>query len=576
MIVLGLGGAFGHDPSAALLVDGKLVAAAEEERFRRVKHAHGIPPSKAARYCLKEAGLRPEDVHLVAFPFSAETQTRQRSRFAARIKSHDPVRAIRAYTEHRTKINKKRAFLERTLREIGIDSRKTRVEEVDHHVAHASSAFHLSGWDAAAILSLDGAGEYTTTLVAEGRSDGTIREIATFVEPDSLGNYFAGVTEFLGFLPNDGEFKVMGMAPYGDASKVDMSFALSWGGGSYRVADGWFWAPWWRRPSASGGEAKKLNCDRRLLEKLGPPRRGDDVLEPYIHIAAAVQKQLEDVAVHLLDHHLADVLARCGGRLCVSGGCALNVKMNQVLLAHPLVREIFVQPVANDAGTSLGAATFAAWMEGERIEPMKHLYLGPEFSNDEIERVLAASGLPYARVDGIEERVAEMLADGKVVAWFQGRMEFGPRALGNRSILANPSYKGMADEINLLIKFREKWRPFCPSVHPDLAPRVLGSDHPAPYMILAFDAASEYRAKIAEAVHVDGSIRPQVIDRDANPRYFAMIRKFHDLTGVPAVINTSLNRRGEPMICRPEEALAMFTGSGLHHLAMGDYLVGKR
>ena len=575
MIVLGLGGAFGHDPSAALLVDGRRVAAAEEERFRRVKHAHGIPASQAARFCLKQAGLTPDDVQIVAFPFSAATQERQRSRYAARVRSHNPVRAVRAFTEHNRKIAKKRAYLERTLREIGIDSRRVRVEEIDHHLAHASSAFHLSGWDSAAILSLDGAGEYTTTLIAEGRADGSIREIATFVEPDSLGNYFAGITEFLGFLPNDGEFKVMGMAPYGDPSKVDMSFALTWGGGSYRVEDGYFWAPWWRRASTAGGEAKSLNCDRRLLEKLGPPRRGDDMLEPYIHIAAAVQKQLEEVVVHLLEHHLSDVLKQCGGRLCVAGGCALNVKMNQVLLNHPLVSEIFVQPVANDAGTSLGAATFAAWREGDRIEPMRHLYLGPEFTNEEIELALRHSGLPHARSDAIENCVAEMLANGQVVAWFQGRMEFGPRSLGNRSILANPSYKGMADEINVQIKFREKWRPFCPSVHPDHAEEVLGSRHPSPYMILAFNACAASRNKIAEAVHIDGTIRPQVIDRAANPRYFQVINRFHEMTGVPALINTSLNRRGEPMICRPEEAIAMFLGSGLQHLAMGDYLVGK-
>ncbi len=569
MKILGLGGAFGHDPSAALLVDGEIVAAAEEERFRRVKHAHSIPPSMAARYCLETAGLAPRDIDIVAFPFSAATQARRRPEYARRVWSHNPVRAIRAYTEHGRKIRKKRAFLRRTLEESGFDPGRTRIEEVDHHLAHASSAFHLSGFPSAAILSLDGAGEYTASLLAEGLPDGSIREIHAFVEPDSLGNYFAGITEYLGFQANDGEFKVMGMAPYGDARKVDMGFALSWGGGSYRVEDGLFWAPWWRR-------AKGLNCDRRLLERLGPAREGDEALEPYIHVAAAAQEQLERVAVHLVEHHLADVLRRSGGRLCVAGGCALNVKMNQVLLDHPLVSEIFVQPVANDAGTSLGAATFAAAAAGEKVRPMKHLYLGPDFNATEIEAAIRSSGLPFERVFPIEDRVAQMLAEGRIVAWFQGRMEFGPRALGNRSILANPSIPGMADEINLQIKFREKWRPFCPSVLPDVAEQVIGSSHPAPYMILAFQAAEPYRARIAEAVHVDGSIRPQVVDREANPRYYRVLRKFFELTGVPAVINTSLNRRGEPMICRPEEAIAMFVACGLRHLVMGDFLVGKK
>ncbi len=567
MIILGIGGAFGHDPSAALLVDGRIVAAAEEERFRRQKHAYGLPAFYSGRFVLKQAGIAPRDVQVVAFPFSAATQERQRSRYARRVLSHNPLRAVRAYTEHGRKIAKKRAYLRETLRQIGIDPR-VKILEVDHHLAHASSAFHLSGWESAGILSIDGAGEYTATLVAEGVPGGEIRELATFVEPDSLGNYFAGVTEFLGFLPNDGEFKVMGMAPYGDASKVDMSFALSWGNGVYRVEDGYWWVPRWQR-------ATGMNCSRRLLKKLGPARVGDECLEPYIHVAAAVQVQLEKIAVHLVEHHLADVLERSGGRLCVAGGCALNVKMNQVLLDHPLVKEIFVQPVANDAGTSLGAATYAAWANGEKVAPMKHLYLGPEFTNDEIVEALKNQGLKYEKQESITETVAQLLANGKICAWFQGRMEFGPRSLGNRSILANPSIAGMADEINLQIKFREKWRPFCPSVLSTRAAEVIGSTHPAPYMILAFQAGASVKELIREAVHIDGSIRPQVIDPEANPRYHAMVSRFHDLTGVPAVINTSLNRRGEPMICRPQEAVDMFKGSGLHYLAMGDYLVTK-
>jgi carbamoyltransferase len=565
--ILGLGGAFGHDPSSALLVDGEIIAAAEEERFRRVKHAYAIPPVLSARFCLERAGISPSDVDVVAYPFSAATQTRRRSEYARRVWSHNPIRAIRAYTEHGRKIAKKRAFLRSALDELGIPASK--IVEVDHHLAHASSAFHLSGFESAAILSIDGAGEYTCTFLGEGVPGGAIHEIKTFVEPDSLGNYFAAITEYLGFLPNDGEFKVMGMAPYGDASKVDMSFLLKWGNGSYRVEDGYIWAPWWRR-------AKGLNCDRRLIERLGPAREGDEALEPYIHIAAAIQKQLEEIAVHLVETQLAAALKRSDGRLCVAGGCALNVKMNQVLLEHPLVKEVFVQPVANDAGTSLGAATYAAWSRGETVRPMKHLYLGPESSSAEIEAAIRASGLPHTSETDIVERVARLLSEGGIVAWFQGRMEFGPRSLGNRSILANPSIKGMADEINLQIKFREKWRPFCPSIQCEAAADVLDSTHPAPYMILAFQAGPKYRDKIAEAVHIDGSIRPQVVDPEANPRYHALLTRFRELTGVPAVINTSLNRRGEPMICRPEEAIDMFLGSGLKYLAMGDFLVRKR
>jgi len=568
MRILGIGGAFGHDPSAALLVDGEIIAAAEEERFRRIKHAYSIPPSMAARFCLECAGLFPRDIDIVAFPFSAESQTKNRKEYAKRIFSHNPIRAIRAYTEHSRKINKKRAFLKKALLETGFDLSKTKIVEVDHHLAHASSAFHLSGFERAAILSLDGAGEYTSTLIAEGMPDGSIRELKSFVEPDSLGNYFAAITEYLGFIPNDGEFKVMGMAPYGDHNKIDLSFLLKLCNGEYRVEDGFVWAPWWRR-------AKGLNCDKRLIERLGPARVGDDVMEPYIHIAAALQKQLEDSAIYLLEHHLSDALKNSKGKLCVAGGCALNVKMNQVLLNHPLVSEIFVQPVANDAGTSLGAATYAAWLNGEKIAPLQNLYLGPDFNQREIEDALSKKNMKFEKVFPIEDRVADLLARGKIVAWFQGRMEFGPRALGNRSILANPSIQGIADEINLRIKFREKWRPFCPSVLSEKAVEVIGSNHPAQYMILAFNAAEKAKELIKEAVHIDGSIRPQVVDAKANPRYHRLIRTFYEKTGVPAVINTSLNRRGEPMICRPEEAIEMFLASGLEYLAMGDCLICK-
>lgn len=568
MTILGIGGAFGHDPAAALLIDGRLVAAAEEERFLREKHAFGKPAIQAGKFVLEMAGIHPSDVDLVAFPFSPDTQTRQRSAFARRMWTHDPVRSVRAYTEHGRKIRKRRNYLRDTLRGIGIPETAP-IREVDHHLAHASSAFHLSGWETAAILSIDGAGGYTATLVAEGRPDGSIHEIASILEPDSLGHYFAGITEYLGFLPNDGEFKVMGMAPYGDPSRVDLGFALRVGNGRYRVEDGYWWVP---RRQRSGD----LHCSRKLVQHLGPARVGDECLEPYIHIAAAAQRQLEAVAVHLLEHHLAGVLSRNGGRLCVSGGCALNVKMNQVLLEHPLVNEIFVQPVANDAGSAMGAATYAAWERGDRVEAMRHLYLGPEFSDAEISAVLAKQSLPHSRPDSITETVAQLLAEGKICAWFQGRMEFGPRALGNRSILANPSVPGMTDEINLQIKFREKWRPFCPSVLHTQSAEVLGSTHPAPYMILAFDAVERVRTLIREAVHIDGSIRPQVVDPAANPRYHALLHRFHELTGVPAVINTSLNRRGEPMICGPEEALDMFRGSGLQYLALGDHLVTKQ
>ena len=244
-------------------------------------------------------------------------------------------------------------------------------------------------------------------------------------------------------------------------------------------------------------------------------------------------------------------------------------------MEHPLIKNIWIQPASHDAGGSLGAAAYAAAKFNENIEPMEHVYLGPEFNNTEIEEALRVSGFAFEMTPDICQRTAELLAQGKIVGWFQGRMEWGPRALGNRSILGNPAIKGTNDRINAIIKFRENWRPFCPSILKELAPEILGSDHPSPFMALAFKVAPHWKDRIPEAVHVDGTCRPQTVEEHLNPKYYRLIKIFYQKTGIPAVINTSLNRRGEPMVCTPKDALLMFKESGLEYLAIGDFLVRK-
>ena len=313
----------------------------------------------------------------------------------------------------------------------------------------------------------------------------------------------------------------------------------------------------------------------RLVERFGAPRCGDGVDEPYVHYAAAAQRAYEDACLALVDRYLGHVLDETG-RLAFAGGGALNVKLNQKILARRDVRELFVQPAAGDAGTALGAATFVANAGGDTVAPMKHVYLGPRFTTAECRDALG--GHAHLRVDVLDDvasRTADLLAAGSPVAWFQGRMEFGPRALGARSILGCPSVHGMADRINAAIKYRERWRPFCPSMTDSIAADVLGSDHPAPYMTIAFDVAEAWRSRIPEVVHVDGTARAQVVTRAANPRYYALLERLGEVTGAPVVLNTSLNRRGEPIACTPRDALEIFLGSGLRYLVMEDLLVSK-
>jgi carbamoyltransferase len=565
--VLGIGSLLDHDPSAALVVDGRLVAAAEEERFCREKHARRRFPLEAARYCLREAGLAPEDVEVVAVPWSERAYRRHMWAYARRAAFSKPSHAWKAIAKAGERNREKRDMLARGLRDLGIDPARVEVDWVEHHLAHASSAYHLSGFDEAAILTIDGKGEFTATMLARGRG-AAIERIHEILNPDSLGLFYATITEFLGFESHDGEFKVMGMAAYGDPARVDLGALISSDGRGYRVNDDLVWV---RR----GKRVKGRRYSARLVEMLGaPPRERDDQLEPYVHIAAAAQRTLEAIVLRLVDAWLAPDLAR-HGTLCLAGGCALNVRMNQRLLAHPLVKRIFVQPAANDAGTALGAATFAATARGTRLEPMRHCYLGPAFDAAACRQALEAAGLPFEEPGDIAEAVAERLAAGDVVAWFQGRMEFGPRALGARSILAHPGLAGMADRINAQVKFRERWRPFCPSLLPARAARVLGSAHPAPFMTLSFDAAPDWRERISEAVHVDGTVRPQVVDPEAHPLYHRVLERFEARTGLPAVINTSLNRRGEPLVCTPEDAVRMFRGCALERLAIGPYLARR-
>lgn len=573
LIVLGLSGALGHDPSAALYVDGKLVAAAEEERFIRDKHAKSRMPLEAAGFCLRQAGITPADVDVVAIPYASISLAGPARWHYAKRYWYAPDRSLDAIFNGNRRYRRYRNRIVECLQQLGFDTGKVRIEAVEHHLAHASSAYHCSGFkEKTAILGIDGKGEYATTFFGWGEN-GQIHKIKEFYDPDSLGGLYGALTEYLGFEMLDGEFKVMGMAPYGDPDRYDFSRLARFENGELIINTDYANVIGFRRYKEQG---KGYYFSPKLAEWLGPKRQGDIADEPYIHYAASMQALFEKLSLEMMDYYLGDII-RETGRIAFAGGCALNVKLNQKIIARPEVKELFVQPASGDAGTAVGAAAYISQQMGVPVEKMEHVYLGPAYSNDEV--IAACQAHPdkpvWTKIDDVVPRIAGILADGNPVAWFQGRMEFGPRALGGRSIVGCPSVKGVADRINEQIKFRERWRPFCPSMLDTVGPQMFGIDHPAPFMTFTFEVVDEWKSRVPEVVHEDGTSRAQVLKREFNPRYYDLMQEMERLTGNGVVLNTSLNRRGEPMICSPTDALNMFFGSDLQYLVMEDVLVVK-
>jgi len=573
LTILGLSGSLSHDPSAALYIDGRLVAAAEEERFIRDKHAKNRMPFEAAKFCLDFAGIRPADVDAVAIPFAPISLMEPARWHYAKRYWYAPDRALDAIFNGNRRYRRYRGRILECLAQLGFDADKVDLVPVEHHLTHASSAYHCSGFaEKTAILGIDGKGEYATTFFGYGEN-GRIHKIKEFYDPDSLGGLYGALTEYLGFEMLDGEYKVMGMAPYGDPNRYDFSRLAKFEDGELLVNTDYANVIGLRRYKEEG---KGFYFSPKLIDWLGPRRVGDIADDPYIHYAASMQKLFEDIALQMLDYYLGDIL-RETGRLAFAGGGALNVKLNQRIIARPDVKELFVQPASGDSGTAVGAASYVSVTRGVPVEKMEHVYLGPSYTNEEV--IAACERHPakpaWQKIDAVPQRVARLLADGQPVAWFQGRMEFGPRALGGRSILGCPSAPGVADRINGQIKFRERWRPFCPSMLDTVGPQMLGSAHPAPFMTFTFPVTEEWKTRVPEVVHQDGTARAQVLRRAFNPRYYDLMVEMEKLTGNGVVLNTSLNRRGEPMICSPTDALDMFFGSDLRYLVMEDVLVSK-
>jgi carbamoyltransferase len=558
MISLGINYSQMHDSSACIVRDGKVLFAVAEERLSRVKHDAGFP-ARAIRACLEFARVRPDELDFVCQGWSPP-----RVGFLHDLSCYASGKQP---ADSRALLNTTRHFLsmwyqcggENHFRGI-FGATKARFRFVDHHVAHAISAYALSGFDMAAVLVLDGRGAWEATSLWHGRG-GNLEHVWTIPWPNSLGLFYAQFTQYLGFQPYSDEWKVMGLAPYGEAG-INLREFIVPDDNPYRVAT---------RLLIGRDSAPSAAIEARL----GPKRAPESEIDArHKNLAFAVQDACEQAMMTLARAAVEKTGCR---NLCLAGGVALNSKGNGKILASGLVDGIFIQPAAGDDGVCLGAALAPYLDSGGKlpVRKMRHAYLGPESSDSEIENVLQTYKLRATHVADPATTAAEMLANGKILGWFQGRMEFGPRALGSRSILADPRDPEMNAKVNNAVKFREWWRPFAPSLLAEVADQYLESSTDSPFMVLTSQVRPEKRSVIPSVTHVDGSARPQTVERDVNPLYWRLIHEFGQRTGVPVVMNTSFNLRGEPIVCTPTDAVRTFFSSGMDALVIGNFVVEK-
>ena len=581
MNILGIN-AYHGNASAAVVCDGRLVAAVEEERFNRVKYAAGFPAA-AIRYCLQEANLKLEEIDHVAVPRNPYARLGTKLFYALRMPS---------FARGRAKVLAKFTGVREALAEAFDSDPKAiaaRFHRVEHHQAHLASAFFVSPFERAALLSADGLGDFASTMWGSGAgSRMSIDDAIAF--PHSLGLYYTAVTQYLGFLKFGDEYKVMGLAAYGEPEQLEafrdiVRFDANGNGNGFRLGLNYF-VHHRSGPEMSWAEADKTPTLGKLFSgemsrRLGAARGPEEALEQrHRNLAASLQARLEEVYLGMLRK-----LGTATGlkSICLAGGVAFNCVANGKIFQSTPFEQVYVQPAAGDAGLAIGAAYYV-WNQKlgkPRSFVMDHAYWGPGFSAEEIRAAIASSVLVRAGYSAAElateeltRRAAGIIAEGKILGWFQGRAEWGPRALGNRSIVADPRRADMKDILNRRIKHREIFRPFAPSILAEATGEWFEKSHPSPFMTLAYAVRPEKRELIPAPTHVDGTGRLQTVTREANPRYHALISAFRDLTGVPVVLNTSFNDN-EPIVCRPEEAIDCFLRTKMDALVLGDFLVTR-
>ncbi|OIB56931.1 carbamoyltransferase [Natrialba sp. SSL1] len=553
-----------HDPSAVLFEDGTPVFGIEEERLTRQKHAPETFPTNAITACLDYRDLELADLDEIYLPYDPQLRSRIRSHYISdALRAPGVTRKLSALeetlvSEVQSKVAPTRK-IENRLAEIGTPVPP--IETLSHHRCHAASAFHPSGFDDALVMTIDAKGEFDSTVIWRGHQGGLTR-VKTYEHPNSLGLFFAIITEFLGYRMFNGEGKVMGLAPYGEENpEIERTLRnLIDTGAAYDVTE--LTKRW-----GTGYGVERLEKEFGRTQKEDP----ESFTQWEKDLAYTAQKILQEIVTDIVRTYAPGIGS---GNVALAGGVALNCKLNKAVRETAVVDDLFVQPVAHDAGLALGAG----WV-GQRpsaVEPLSDVYYGPEYDAAEIESELQTNKIEYAEPDDLERYVAERLADGALVGWFQGRMELGPRALGARSILADPRTAASRDRVNRFVKHREEWRPFAPSMREEAAAEYLVDGQSAPFMINSFDVDPEKADDLTAVVHpADETTRPQTVRKDQHPRYHRLLSEFEAITDVPVLLNTSFNDHGEPIVNTPTEAVKDFYGMGLDVLVLEDYVLEK-
>ena len=578
MYILGIN-AYHGNASAAIVCDGRLVAAVEEERFNRVKYAAGFPAA-AIRYCLAEAGITLDDVDHIAIPRNPWARLGTKLLYAVRMPrfARERARVLAQFTSLPKALAQ--AF------EVDPQRIRARYHRVEHHLAHLASTFFVSPFEQAAVLSADGLGDFASTMWATGEGN-RLRVHGAVAFPHSLGMYYTAITQYLGFWKFGDEYKVMGLAAYGEPAYLEEFRRILQSNAAlgFRLNLAYF-SHHHTGPDMTWREADKTPQLGRIFspyleERLGPTRAPDQPVEQrHRNAAATMQACLEEVLFDLL----TTLQRRTGHRaLCLAGGVAFNCAANGKIFDRTPFDQVYVQPAAGDAGLAVGAAYYVYHhvLGHPRTFVMEHPYWGPAYSQQQIRAALERSSIASSEFQVTElpeeqlaKETAKEIAGGKIVGWFQGRAEWGPRALGNRSILADPRRAEMKDILNRRIKHREVFRPFAPSILEEATGEYFEKAYPSPFMALAYAVRPEKRKEIPAPTHVDGTGRLQTVSRSVNPRYWRLIREFANLTGVPVVLNTSFNEN-EPIVCQPEEAIECFLRTKMNTLVLGNTIVRK-
>jgi carbamoyltransferase len=555
------------DSAASLIRDGELIAAVEEERFSRVKHHSGFP-YKAIQFCLDHAGITLKDVEHVGHywkPWILRHKAMQAARSAFISREMFRARADRGIVQVSDSYLGMFKHPRRLREHFGPSDFK--FHYLEHHQTHAASAFFVSPFESAAILTWDGTGEDTTTLFSRG-SGNKIEVLDRIKLPHSLGQFYSAVTNYIGFDMFKGdEWKVMGLAAYGEPKYYDFfreKVLTTNGRGDFRF----------NIKVLDHHLAKHYQFPEAIVKELGPHRKeGEELTRHHWDVASSAQKALEDTAIYLVKR-IKDMTGE--ENLCMAGGVAFNSVMNGRIFHETPFKRFYVQPAAGDAGCSLGAAMMV-WHQklgNPRKFQMDHAYWGPGFSNEECRSALDGAGLQFETISDeiLLPRVSKLISEGAIVGWFNGRMELGPRALGARSFLADPRRADMREILNHKVKLREWFRPLAPSMLEEHGTEVFGVEHHDPFMITVIQVAEDYKAKIPAVVHVDGTARPQMVSRKTNPRYWQLINEFKKLTGIPMLLNTSFNVQ-EPIVCTPQDAINTFRNSSFDALVLENNLV---